>query len=158
MKVVKLVDFGTCEFYKDSAHKKSQRESVYNTPAYSPPESFGSYRGPVQPSYDMFSVGIIIYIMLTGKHPFDLDGNSTDEEIADRIKNESPPLRHLDVTAHLSDSAINLLEKLLHKRPRRRMTAMQMLEDDWVKGKTAANAKILSDEKLKVFRKFKSGI
>lgn len=158
MKVVKLVDFGTCEFYKDSAHKKSQRESVYNTPAYSPPESFGSYRGPVQPSYDMFSVGIIIYIMLTGNHPFDIDGNSTDEEIADRIKNECPPLRHSDVTAHLSDSAISLLEKLLYKRPCWRMTAMQMLEDDWVKGKTAATAKVLSDEKLKVYRQFKSGI
>ena len=35
---------------------------------------------------------------------------------------------------------------------------MQMLEDDWVKGKTAATAKVLSDEKLKVYRQFKSGI
>mmetsp|Transcript_13090 Transcript_13090/g.23696 ORF Transcript_13090/g.23696 Transcript_13090/m.23696 type:complete len:477 (+) Transcript_13090:37-1467(+) len=95
--------------------------------------------------------------MLTGMHPFDVDGCSTDEEMVNRIKKETPPLRNSPITAHLSDSAINLIEKLLDKRPGRRMTAMQMLDHPWVKGQTATTDKIEnSDKKLQGFRKFKS--
>lgn len=95
--------------------------------------------------------------MLTGFHPFDTDGTSTDEEIMERIKKEAPPLRGSPFTAHLSDSAIDLLEKLLNKSPRRRMTAMQMLDHPWVNGRTAKKTKIEdSDKKLSNFRKFKS--
>lgn len=95
--------------------------------------------------------------MLTGRHPFDIEGGSTNKEMANRIKKEAPPLRGSEFTAHVSDSAIDLIEKLLDKSPRRRMTAMQMLDHPWVKGETASNDKIAnSDERLKGFKKFKS--
>lgn len=156
--VIKLVDFGCSEFYKgDSVDYKQIRNNTSMTPAYSPPEAFGKCKGPLNPSFDMFSMGCIIYIMLTGRHPFDIEGGSTPEEIAHRIRNEMPPLRNSEITAHISDSAISLIECLMAKKPRRRMTAMQMLDHPWVKGETASTDKIKnSDERLKNFKKFKS--
>lgn len=61
--VIKLVDFGCSEIYKGSnIDKKQYRPNVANTPAYCPPEAFTSYLGPVQPSFDMFSMGVILYM------------------------------------------------------------------------------------------------
>lgn len=155
---IKLVDFGCSEFYKGSNVDWRQiRNQTSTTTAYSPPESFSKSKGPINPSFDMFSLGCIIYIMLTGRHPFDIEGTSTAEELEYRIKNESPPLRNSPVTAHLSDSAIDMIEKLLDKKPRRRMTAMQLLDHPWVKGETATTDKIKnSDNRLQGYRKFKS--
>lgn len=49
--------------------------------------------------------GIILYIMLTGIHPFDLTGRASDADVAATIcKREPPPLRNSPITAHLSDS------------------------------------------------------
>jgi len=144
---IKLVDFGCSEFYKGSnVDWRQVRNQTSTTTAYSPPESFSKSKGPINPSFDMFSLGCIIYIMLTGRHPFDIEGTSTAEELEYRIKNESPPLRNSPVTAHLSDSAIDLIEKLLDKKPRRRMTAMQLLDHPWVKGETATTDKIKNSE------------
>ncbi|KAL7538961.1 hypothetical protein ACHAXR_008916 [Thalassiosira sp. AJA248-18] len=155
--VIKLVDFGCAESYKGEIDAKQVRMNTSTTPAYSPAEAFGKWKGPLHPSFDMWSMGCILYIMLTGVHPFDIEGGSTNEEMELRIQNEAPPLRNSPITAHLSDSAISLIEKLMDKRPRRRMTAMQMLDHPWVKGETARTDKMQnSDKKLKGFRKFKS--
>ena len=153
------MDFGCAEIYrgKASIKKNVTRSNVANTPAYSPPEAFSKWRGPLHPSFDMFSMGLILYIMLTGHHPYDIHGVSTDEEIERRIKTGKAPLRNSPMTAHLSDSAIELLEKLLDTRAQHRMTAMDMLEHPWVKGLTADTTKMEgSNTKLSHFRKFKS--
>lgn len=157
--VIKLVDFGCTEPYKGvlDIDSKQVRMHTYTTPAYSPPEAFAKHKGPLSPSFDMWGMGCIIYIMLTGAHPFDLDGQSTDEEMEERIKSGEIPLRGSPYTEHLSNSAIDLIEKLMTSRPRRRMTAMQMLDHPWVKGETAKTDTIEgSDKKLGSLRKFKS--
>jgi serine/threonine protein kinase len=61
------------------------------------------------------------------------------------------------MTAHLSDSAIDLIRRLLHWDPQQRITASDMLEHPWVRGETARKDKISgSDKKLSHFRVFKS--
>ena len=80
--VVKLVDFG-CAVVNTPMHP-SKKVFVTPTPAYCPPELL-SKKEPISPPMDMFSLGIILYIMLTGAHPFDLEGNSTDEQVEERI-------------------------------------------------------------------------
>lgn len=155
---IKLVDFGCTEAHKgNNVDFKQVRENTFTTLAYSPPEALSKSKGPLQPSFDMWSMGCILYIMLVGCHPFDPEGCATDEEMEERIKQGPPPLRNSELTEHLSESAINLLEKLMNSRPRRRITAMQMLEHPWVKGQTARTDKIEgSDQRLKGFRRFKS--
>ncbi len=96
--------------------------------------------------------------MLTGLHPFDLNGKCTDEEIEFRIKTkEPPPLRHSPITAHLSPSAIEVIEKCIVWEPSKRITAQELLDHPWVRGDTASLS-LMSDasKKLKMYQPFKS--
>ena len=164
--VVKVVDFGCAEITDKNSQYYSPPEGTQkcfsNTPGYSPPEMLveGGSGTHLEPSVDMFSIGVIIYIMLTGLHPFDISGEATDEELNRRIARQiMPPLRNSPITAHLSESAKDLIEKLLDPNPKTRMTALEMLNHPWVKGETAKKGKITdSEKKLKGFRKYKSGL
>jgi len=158
--VVQVVDFGCAEVSTDKTLLTAKKEIGGNTPAYCPPESF--HRDfpdkPMDASLDMWSLGVIVYIMLTGLHPFDLNGNSTDEQIAKRIQHmEAPPLDNSPITAHLSESSIDLIKKLMAWNPNERISALSMLDHPWVQGKTALQHKMAdSDKKLSMFRVFKS--
>ena len=133
---------------------------IGNTPAYCPPEVLDEDRrgNSMDPAMDMWALGIILYIMLTGLHPFDLNGASTDDEILERIiQQEEPPLRNSPITAHLSESAVDLIEKLIKWDAKDRITALDMLEHPWVQGKTATRSKMEnSDKRLSMHRYFKT--
>lgn len=73
---VKLCDFGFARIIGE----KSFRRSVVGTPAYLAPEVLRS-KG-YNRSLDMWSVGVIIYVSLSGTFPF-----NEDEEIKDQIQN-----------------------------------------------------------------------
>jgi len=171
--VVKLVDFGSAEIYKtdhtddDDADILGPQESITLTPAYCPPESFlrkkGRRQRPKAP-HDMWSLGLILYIMLTGVHPYDLTGDSPDEHVEARIttpERYKVPLSKASIyTSHLSESAIDLISKLMNRDPEKRLTAHDMLNHPWVRGETATTDIIAgSDERLnklknKMERKF----
>lgn len=81
--VVKIVDFGSAQLAQvfpnntggvvggqDEATVAPSRKGIYATPAYSPPE-FLQKPGLIDPTFDMWALGVIIYIMLTGTHPFE---------------------------------------------------------------------------------------
>ena len=162
--VIKVVDFGSAEIIdKNSPYYNPDGNRPFtSTAGYSPPEMIERAKRSthLEPPVDMFSLGVIIYIMLTGVHPFDISGQSTDKQMNQKVlQNAMPPLRNSPVTAHLSQSAIDLIEKLLDWNPKTRMTALEMLNHPWVKGETAKIGKITgSEKKLKAFRKYKSGL
>lgn len=160
--VIKLVDFGCAQIvdHDSPLYDRSGSFVAANTPGYSPPEMIRKDRKmkELHPSVDMWSLGVIIYIMLTGIHPFDLAGNSTDKQINEAVlSKKGPPIRKSPLTAHLSSSAIDLIEKLIHSDPKKRLTPLQMLEHPWVRGETARKGKMAdSDKKLSAYRAFKS--
>lgn len=162
--VIKVVDFGCAEITDKNSpfYDAKGNQSFANTPGYSPPEMIDRARRPshLEPSADMFSMGVIIYIMLTGVHPYDIDGQSTEEEMNQKVlSGKLPPLRNSQITAHLSPSAIDLIERLIANDPKKRMSALGMLSHPWIRGETAKTGKIAnSDKRLKSFRKYKSGL
>jgi serine/threonine protein kinase len=169
--VTKVADFGTAVFVEgseqdrkkdDDGRIKSRKviQPVYGapTPAYCPPESI-QRTAPIQPATDMWALGVIIFIMLTGCHPYDVSGNATDEEIEANIKNKwyRVPIHNRKVAGHLSPSAKDLIIKLMDRNPKNRMTAYEMLQHPWVRGETATTAIIAgSDKRLSDYRGFKS--
>ena len=153
------VDFGCAKVIHDNFHDESiiketseSSEEVAGTSAYWPPERFQK-GSETTPAMDMWSTGVILYIMLVGIHPFDPEGCASDEEIEERIKaNPRPPIG-APYTSHLSPSAIDLIKKLMEPDPNKRLSAADMLEHSWVKGETANTWKMEgSDSKLAKFK------
>ena len=156
--VIKIVDFGSAQ--TPDMDLAAEDKSFLGTVAYCPPEALDPRRAKptMEPGRDLFAVGVILYIMLTGIHPFDLTGRSTDEEIEQAILAKEPlALRDSPITAHLSESSIELMERLMDPNPRTRMTADEMLQHPWVKGETASDDKMaFSDKKLSSYKRFQS--
>lgn len=67
-KTVKLIDFDTCQEYVPSSPSRTTR--IVGTPGYIAPESF---KGEYTPASDLWSVGVIFYILMTGDTPFPED-------------------------------------------------------------------------------------
>ena len=85
--------------------------AVVGTPIYVAPEVFEGY---YDFKCDVWSIGIILYMMLTGGHsPF--EGN-TDVEMLKCIK-ETVLDFSADMYKHISDDAKDLLSKMLEKDP-----------------------------------------
>jgi serine/threonine protein kinase len=165
---VKIIDFGCSVVQEDSKFgftglmkglKGVKSASSTGTTAYWPPERFK--RGvTANAPMDMWAVGVILYTLLTGRHPFDLSGNTPEEETEMLIKEYqgTPPLDP-EVVGHLSHSAIDLICKLLQKDPKKRLTAYEMLQHPWVRGETASTEKMAdSDKKLSEFKDLRSNI
>ena len=76
--LVKLSDFGLAKVLDNDLQKMS---TVCGTPAYSAPEVImGEKYGP---SCDIWSLGVVLYVMLCGQPPFD---NEDNEENLKNIK------------------------------------------------------------------------
>ncbi|XP_028653291.2 serine/threonine-protein kinase D3 [Erpetoichthys calabaricus] len=105
---VKLCDFGFARIIGE----KSFRRSVVGTPAYLAPEVLRS-KG-YNRSLDMWSVGVIIYVSLSGTFPF-----NEDEDINDQIQNAAfmyPPNPWKEISSEANDLINNLLQVKMRKR------------------------------------------
>ncbi|KAK3796156.1 hypothetical protein RRG08_018156 [Elysia crispata] len=112
---VKLCDFGFARIIGE----KSFRRSVVGTPAYLAPEVLK--RKGYNRSLDMWSVGVVVYVSLSGTFPF-----NEDEEISDQIQNASfmyPPNPWKDI----SQEGIDLISNLLQVKMRKRFTVDKSL-------------------------------
>jgi calcium-dependent protein kinase len=118
--LIKIVDFHTAEIFKRNQKIINKNFNSY----FSSPE--GLKNNYLEKS-DIWSVGIILHIALTGKVPFD---GKTDEEINYKIANI--PYNNLDprLLAHSSEVK-DLLEKLLEKDINKRFTANEALNHEW---------------------------
>lgn len=163
--VIKLVDFGCAQVLATGLPPPpladGQSSIAGKTLAYCPPECLNSKgKYSMHPSMDLWALGIILYIMLTGLHPYDIRGQASDDEVAKAIlSGEPPPLRNSPITAHLSESAIDLIERLMDRNPKTRIDAWFLLQHPWVRGETALTSKIENaGKKLSMYHAYKSGI
>lgn len=112
---VKLCDFGFARIIGE----KSFRRSVVGTPAYLAPEVL--LNKGYNRSLDMWSVGVIMYVSLSGTFPF-----NEDEDINDQIQNAAfmyPP----NPWRHISSEGIDLINNLLQVKMRKRYSVDKSL-------------------------------
>ena len=129
---IKVIDFGTSHHYDSNSHTMHQ---MYGTPYYIAPEVLvGTYNEKC----DMWSIGVILYIMLCGRPPFN---GATEEQIIARVKQGMWSFKG-EIWSDISDSAKDLIEKLMCKDVNRRLTAVEALAHPWIKSKvkTSYNA------------------
>lgn len=119
---IKIIDFGTCNFFK-----KSQNMSLkVGSPFYIAPEV-------LQKNYDekcdVWSCGCILYVLLVGYPPF--NGENTDE-IFKNILNQKLVLDGEEWEG-ISKEAKDLVNKMLVKNKKKRLSAADCLNHPWLK-------------------------
>ncbi|XP_067221015.1 serine/threonine-protein kinase D2 isoform X2 [Chanodichthys erythropterus] len=117
---VKLCDFGFARIIGE----KSFRRSVVGTPAYLAPEVL--LNQGYNRSLDMWSVGVIMYVSLSGTFPF-----NEDEDINDQIHNAAfmyPP----NPWKQISPEAIDLINNLLQVKMRKRYSVDKSLSHSYL--------------------------
>eukprot|EP00741_Cyanophora_paradoxa_P002967 tig00000655_g2880.t1 len=152
---IKVIDFGLSQFYDSPAAKVVQR--IVGTPEYIAPEVIS--RKGYSASCDMWSIGVITYILLCGYYPFYGDNIQEIFKMVYKGHFEFPP----DEWSTISESAKDLIRHLLVVDPTKRYTAEQCLNHPWIKGHTAAETALSPTiiENLRSFnarRRFKKGI
>jgi calcium-dependent protein kinase len=117
---LKMIDFGTAKLF-DKGEKLTK---FIGTSYYIAPEVLKEF---YDEKCDIWSCGIIFYILLTGFPPF--NGNS-NKEIYNNIKYQK-----LDFDSEewrdISFDAIDLVRQMLDKRPEKRLSADQCLNHKW---------------------------
>lgn len=109
---IKLADFGLAEIVKSENEYKSN--AVCGTPQYICPEMIKGEG--VSFEADWWSLGILIYEMLTGRTPFNGDSS---QELSNAIENNDINLRN----CVFSEESKDLISKLLQKDPKNRFGA-----------------------------------
>ena len=128
---VTIIDFGTSAVF-DTSKKMSQK---FGTPYYIAPEVL---KKNYDEKCDMWSIGVILYILLCGYPPFN---GANDKQIIEAVlkgkfsldgkikvnKSEEPEWDEV------SDEAKDLVKKLLAYDPAKRISAADALMHPWIK-------------------------
>ncbi|XP_034682589.1 calcium-dependent protein kinase 28-like isoform X1 [Vitis riparia] len=119
---LKATDFGLSDFIKPG--KKFQ--DIVGSAYYVAPEVLRRKSGPES---DVWSIGVITYILLCGKRPF---WDKTEDGIFKEVLKNKPDFRRKPWPT-ISNGAKDFVKKLLVKDPRARLTAAQALSHPWVR-------------------------
>jgi serine/threonine-protein kinase len=112
--VVKVLDFGIAKFFAgngDDENAMDQSNTVIGTPRYMSPEQHNG--SELTPATDVYSLGVILYEMLTGMVPF---SGSTPAEIAEKHIN-NPPHSPREVVAAIPEEVERVVLHALEKQP-----------------------------------------
>ncbi|XP_068438518.1 serine/threonine-protein kinase 17A [Clinocottus analis] len=119
---IKIVDFGLSRML--SGHQELRE--IMGTPEYVAPEVL-NYE-PISTATDMWSAGVLAYVMLTGISPF--LGESKQETFLNisqlNVSYSEEELQQPD------RSALSFIQTLLRKQPQDRATAEQCLQHPWL--------------------------
>lgn len=112
---IKLVDFGVAHMGDDGDSELTTDGMTIGTPSYMAPEQFKDSKN-VDRRADIYSLGVMLYEMLTGKKPF--PGNFSPEAIAKIQKGKcTPPRKH---NPSISGFASRYIRKAMKVNPDKR--------------------------------------
>lgn len=121
--LTKVLDFGIARiFSEDDSDSQTPQEQnrltkageVFGTPAYISPEQARGER-ELTPASDLYSLGVMLFEMLTGDLPF--WGDTAMDTIMKHITEPVPPINRLDVPQSLKQITYALLDKTPKNRP-----------------------------------------
>ncbi|KAI3704894.1 hypothetical protein L1987_75123 [Smallanthus sonchifolius] len=120
---IKLADFGLATYINPG----QRLHGTVGSPFYIAPEVLA---GGYNQSADVWSAGVILYILLSGKPPF---WGKTKSRIFDAVRAASLRFQS-DPWNGISDSAKELIRGMLHTDSSVRLTAQQVLDHVWTNG------------------------
>lgn len=146
---IRATDFGlSIRHWPDEGQLKSRS----GTPVYMAPEVI--LQG-YDAQADMWSVGMLMYQLLTGTFPFwDSVANVSLQQVWQAILVKKLDLDSSWVKSSMSEGARNLLKGLLVREPGTRLTANQALEHPWIKDQTRAPTSSLDNSVVQRLQRF----
>ncbi|KAL9336319.1 hypothetical protein Peur_070807 [Populus x canadensis] len=129
---LKAIDFGLSVFFKPG----EIFSEIVGSPYYMAPEVLKRNYGP---EVDVWSAGVILYILLCGVPPFWAE---TEQGVAQAIIRSVIDFKR-DPWPKVSENAKDLVRKMLDPDPKRRLTAQQVLDHPWLQNaKKAPNVSL----------------
>ncbi|CAO2822208.1 unnamed protein product [Amaranthus hypochondriacus] len=118
---LKAIDFGLSVFFTPG----ERFDEIVGSPYYMAPEVLKRNYGP---EVDIWSAGVILYILLCGVPPFWAE---TEQGVAQAIIRSVIDFKR-DPWPRVSDNAKDLVRKMLDPDPACRLTAQQVLDHPWL--------------------------
>ena len=142
-----LIDFGCARH----VNINEEYTDIVGTPYYLAPEYLKgkSRNGQILFAADVWAIGIICFILVTGQPPF--NGKNNNRIFLNIVKQCVKFPKH----AKLSDTLKDFILTLLNKDPLKRPSASLALKHSFVSGKTKLSDKSLSQEVLSFLSQFK---
>ena len=119
---VKIIDFGTAKIFEKNKSEKAVVGSSY----YIAPEVLHKHYNE---KCDTWSVGVILYMLIVGRAPFD---GKTDEEIIENIEKGQFNSKHKKLL-NSSEEVQDLVKKLLEVNVKKRLSSSEALKHPWFK-------------------------
>eukprot|EP00884_Botryococcus_braunii_P020658 jgi/Botrbrau1/7276/Bobra.0318s0014.1 len=132
---IRATDFGlSIRLWQEEGKLKSRS----GTPVYMAPEVIMQ---DYAHSADIWSVGMLMYQLLTGTFPFwDNVQNVSLQQVWQAILTKKVDFTTRGLKAQVSENARDLLKKLLERDPEKRIAAVDALEHPWIKDPTLSSA------------------
>ncbi|XP_019197275.1 PREDICTED: calcium-dependent protein kinase 10-like [Ipomoea nil] len=147
---LKVIDFGLSVFFKPG----ERFSEIVGSPYYMAPEVLKRNYGP---EVDIWSAGVILYILLCGVPPFWAE---TEQGVALAILRGVLDFKR-EPWPQVSESAKSLVKQMLDPDPKKRLTAQQVLDHPWIQNAKKASNVPLGDivrtrlKQFSVMNKFK---
>ncbi|KAL1428316.1 hypothetical protein MTO96_002704 [Rhipicephalus appendiculatus] len=118
---VKLIDFGLCA--KPRTRMTASLRTSCGSAEYAAPEVLAGrkYSGS---GADIWSMGVLLYVLLCGRLPFNADNMAVLFSMIQQGKYNCPE--------YLSDRCVHLLSRMLATSPDRRITMAQLVNHPWL--------------------------
>jgi eukaryotic-like serine/threonine-protein kinase len=126
---VKVLDFGIAKVephpHRDATQPLTRLGTILGTPEYMAPEQ--ALGETVGPAADLYAVGVMLYEMLTGKHPFDADDRMA--VLSMHIVAPVPAMADRNPTVDVPPAIEELVRRLLEKDAKLRPPGARALAD-----------------------------
>jgi serine/threonine protein kinase len=132
-----VMDFGIAKVLSKGAGL-TQPGAVIGTPAYMPPEQAGDEPARIGPHSDVYSLGAILYVLLTGKVPFD---EGTTLQTILRVVSPDPPEPISRHRPGVPPRLEQICMKCLQKDPQKRYPSAHALAEDLMRLRAALASK-----------------
>ncbi|HMC89684.1 MAG TPA: serine/threonine-protein kinase, partial [Gemmataceae bacterium] len=121
----KISDFGLAKLL-DKGSGATRTEALLGTPSYMAPEQAAGDTGKIGASADIYSLGAILYELLTGRAPFQ---GATPLSTLEQVRTQEP-IRPRRLRRSLSLDLETICLKCLEKDPGKRYASAEALADD----------------------------
>ncbi len=131
----KLLDFGLAKMLSDNlSNEADQTQTAFRalTPAYASPEQLKNET--ITTASDIYSLGIVLYELLTSERPFQFEGKSLDE-IIKTVTSIDPPVPSINPKSKIRNPKLkgdldNIALTALRKEPERRYKSVEAFAND----------------------------